>query len=147
MPADGQDLPTPTDRPEAAVVLYDGRCGFCRARVEQLRWFDGRGGRLAYLSLHDEAVAERYPEISAERLLDEMCVVDRDGHAHWGAEAVRYLSRRLPRLWWLAPFLYFPGAMHVARPIYRWVSRHRYLLGGRVDEQRCDDGACSIHQS
>jgi predicted DCC family thiol-disulfide oxidoreductase YuxK len=137
-------LPTPTDRPDADVVLYDGRCGFCRARVNQLQWLDGGGGRLAYLSLHDPEVAQRYPDVSPERLLEEMCVVDRRGRRHWGAGAVRYLSRRLPRLWWLAPLMHLPGVMLVARPVYGWVSRNRYLLGGKVEE--CPDGACSIHR-
>lgn len=139
-------LPTPADRPKADLVLYDGRCNFCRARVEQLRGFDRSwftsGGRLAYLSLHDPAVAERFPDISHARLLEEMCVLDRAGRRHWGAEAVRYLSRRLPRLWWLAPLMHLPGIMLVAKPAYAWVSRNRYLIGGKADD--CENGACSI---
>lgn len=138
------DLPTPAEKPEADVVLYDGRCGFCRARVEQLRWFDGGHGRLAFLSLHDPVVAARYPGIDAERLLDEMCVVDRNGTEYWGAGAVRYLSRRLPRLWWLAPLMHVPGSMLLWRPLYRLVARNRYLLGGKIED--CEDGACSVHR-
>ena len=136
-------LPTPVERPDADVVLYDGRCRFCRARVEQLRWLDA-GGRLAYLSLHDPQVAERYPDVDGQRLLEEMCVVNRSGARRWGAEAVRYLSRRLPRLWWLAPLMHLPGIMLLARPVYAWVSRNRYLIAGRTED--CDDGACSIHR-
>ncbi|MEO0530187.1 MAG: DUF393 domain-containing protein [Planctomycetota bacterium] len=136
-----EPLPTPAKRPNADIVLYDGRCNFCRARVEQLRGFDV-GGRLAYLSLHDPEVAERYPDISHDRLLEEMCVVDGSGNRHWGAEAVRYLSRRLPRLWWLAPVMHLPGVMLVAKPVYAWVSRNRYLIAGKAEE--CEGGACSI---
>ena len=135
--------PTPEDRPDADVVLYDGRCAFCRARIDQLRWFD-RGGRLAYLSLHEPVVAERYPAVSAERLLEEMCVVTPAGDEHWGADAVRYLSRRLPRLWWLAPVMHLPGAMPLWRRLYGVVARNRYLLGGRVED--CEDGACAVHR-
>lgn len=138
------ELPTPAERPEADVVLYDGRCGFCRARVKQLAWLDGSGGRLAYLSLHDPAVAAEYPGAPAERLLEEMCVVDRQGSYHWGADAVRYLSRQLPRLWWIAPLMHVPGIMLLARPTYAWISRNRYLLGGKIEE--CEDGACSVHR-
>lgn len=135
-------LSTPADRPDADVVLYDGRCGFCRARVEQLRWFEGGSSRLAYQSLHDPVVAADYPQASHERLLGEMCVIDQRGNYHWGAEAVRHLSRRLPRLWWLAPLMHLPGVMWVAKPVYAWVSRNRYLIGGRVEE--CDSGACEL---
>lgn len=136
-------LPTPAERPDADVVLYDGQCEFCRARVEQLRWFDGAGARLAYLSLHEPSVADRYPEATHERLLQEMCVVDGRGRYHWGADAVRYLSRRLPRLWWLAPAMHLPGVMPIAQRAYAWVSRNRYRLGGRrIDD--CKSGACAL---
>lgn len=137
------DLPTPNERPDADVVLYDGRCEFCRARVEQLRWLD-RGGRLAFLSLHEPEVAADYPDASPERLLDEMCVVDGAGTHHWGADAVRYLSRRLPRLWWLAPLMHVPASMLLWRPLYRFVARHRYLLGGKIED--CEEGVCSVHR-
>lgn len=137
-------LARPDTRPDADVVLYDGRCQFCLARVQQLAWLDAGGERLAFLSLHDPDVAERYPGVDPGRLLDEMCVVDRDGGHHWGADAVRYLSRRIPRLWWLAPLMHLPGAMLVARPVYAWVSRNRYRIAGRSDD--CVDGACSVHR-
>ena len=138
------ELANPAERPDADVVLYDGRCNFCRARVEQLAWLDAGGGRLAYLSLHDPEVAERYPDVDPERLLEEMCVIDRGGGRHWGAEAVRYLSRRIPRLWWLAPVMHAPGVMLAAKPVYAWVSRNRYLIAGRRED--CVDGACSIRR-
>lgn len=137
-------LPTPDQRPDADVVLYDGQCGFCRARVEQLRWFEGNSEKLAYLSLHDPSVREQYPEAPHERLLKEMCVVDSHHNYHWGAEAVRYLSRQLPRLWWLAPVMHLPGIMLLAKPVYSWVSRNRYFLGGRRED--CESGSCQIHK-
>ena len=33
-------LPTPADRPEADVVIYDGNCGICTAQVRKLPWWD-----------------------------------------------------------------------------------------------------------
>lgn len=124
-------------------MVYDARCGFCRARVAQLRWFDS-GKRLDYVSLHDPDVSERFPELPSQRLLDEMCVVTPAGSEFWGADAVRYLSRRLPTLWWLAPAMHLPGAMLAWRPLYRWVSRNRYFLGGRVEA--CDSGRCRLDE-
>ena len=41
------------------------------------------------------------------------------------APLVRYLTRRLRRLWWAAPVLYFPGSMLLWRPLYRWIARNR----------------------
>lgn len=129
-------------QPKYDTVLYDGHCRFCQAQMKQLRWWD-RGHRLVYLSLHDKQVEKRWPELSKDRLLEEMCIVDQQGHCHWGPEAVRFLSRRLPTLWWLAPLLHLPGSMFLWRPLYRFVAKNRYRIWGKTND--CEEGACSIH--
>ncbi|MCA9235425.1 MAG: DUF393 domain-containing protein [Planctomycetales bacterium] len=141
MPTPLVPLPTPAQRPAADVVLYDGACGICTAQVSKLPWWDCQG-KLAYLSLHDPEVQQRWPDISLERLHEEMCIVDGQGRRHWGPYAIRYLTKRLRRLWWAMPALYFPGSMLVWKPLYRWIARNRYRLSGTD----CPDGACSIHR-
>lgn len=125
-------------KPAHDTVLYDGQCRFCRSRVANLRRLD-LGGRLAFMSLHDDRVAHDFPEISRERLLEEMFVVDTSGNARSGATAVRYLSRRLPLLWPLAPFLHVPGSLPVWNWLYRLVARNRMRLSGT-----CDEGTCRV---
>ncbi len=135
-------LPNPGERPGADVVIFDGHCRLCRAQIERLeRYF--AAGRLAYLSLHDPDVASRYPDLTYDALMREMYVVDVHGSRHAGAGAVRYLSRRLPRLWWVTPLLYVPGSMPLWSWLYRQVADNRYLFG-RLDT--CDDGSCSLHR-
>ena len=134
-------LPSPEDRPGADVVIYDGHCKICTAQVRRLARFDG-GGRLAYLSLHDPAVAERYPELTHEQLMADMYVVDQAGRRHRGAAAIRYLSGRLPRLWPLAPLLYLPFSLPLWQTLYRQIANRRYRFG-KIDA--CDDDACSVH--
>lgn len=139
-------LPTPADRPGADVVLYDGECVFCRRGMQRLTWWDCQG-KLAYLSIHDPRVKQLWPKLSHERLLDEMCLVEGgkpDGRQHWGADAVKVFTRRLRRLWWLMPLMHLPGVMLIARPLYRWVARNRYLIAGRAED--CETGSCSIHR-
>jgi len=136
-----KQLPHPDQRPDAEVVIYDGQCRICTSQIRHLAWWD-RGGRLAYLSLHDQEVYQRYPDLTHERLMQEMAVIDRHGGRHLGADAVRYLSRRLPLLWWAAPILHFPGTRRVWRFLYRLVARYRYRLG-KVDG--CEGGTCDIH--
>jgi predicted DCC family thiol-disulfide oxidoreductase YuxK len=135
-------LPTPAERPDADVVIYDGHCRICTAQVRKLPWWDYHD-KLAYLSLHDPDVARRWPDLSHDRMMQEMVIVGRDGKRHWGAEAIRYLTRRLQRLWWASPFLHFPGSMVVWRPVYRWIARNRYRLSGGA---ACDEGTCSLHR-
>ena len=133
-------LPSPAERPDADVVFYDGHCGICTAGVKRLLWWDCQQ-RLAYLSIHDPEVQRRWPDLSHERLMQEMAIVDRDGNRYWGPEALRYLTRRLRRLWWAAPLAYFPGGMLLWRPLYRFVARNRY----RFSKRSCDSGTCSLH--
>ena len=150
---EGRSLPCPADYPHADVVLYDGNCRICRSQVGKLPWWDG-GNRLAYLSLHDSEVARRWPEMAPERplyqrLMQEMCIVENRGPEqsqifHWGPAAIRYLTRRLRRLWWAAPLLYFPGSMLLWKPLYRLIAKNRYRLSGAG---ACEDGACQLGAS
>ncbi len=135
------DLPTPAERPGADVVIFDGECRICTAQIRRLSRFDW-GGRLAYLSLHDPAVAERYPDLTHEALMADMYVVDQQGRRHRGAAAIRYLSGRLPTLWWLAPVLYFPGSLPVWQRFYRMFAKRRYRFG-RIES--CENGSCRLH--
>ena len=125
-------------KPERDTVLYDGGCRFCRGQIALLRRFD-LGGRLEFTSLHDPAVARDFPELAPEDLHARMYVVDRAGQARGGAEAVRYLSRRLPLLWPLAVPLHVPGTLPLWQALYGLVARNRYRIAGR-----CDDGSCRI---
>jgi predicted DCC family thiol-disulfide oxidoreductase YuxK len=137
-----QRLPSPAERPDADVVIYDGHCRICTAQIKKLAWWDCRG-KLSYLSLHDPEVARRFPDLTHERLMEEMVVVDRRGRRHPGAEAIRYLSRRLRRLWWLAPILHIPFSLPLWRWLYRQIAKRRYRFGKTIE---CDGGTCHLHQ-
>lgn len=134
-------LPAVADYPGRAAVIFDGHCRFCQAQVAKLRrcdWF----GQLAFVSLHDQLVRERWPDLSHDDLMREMVVVAPDGRRFGGASALRYLSRRLVPLWLLAPLLHIPGSLGFWKWAYRQVAERRYRLAGR---DACDDGACAVH--
>jgi predicted DCC family thiol-disulfide oxidoreductase YuxK len=136
-------LPTPSDRPRADVLIFDGNCPICTSQVRKLPWWWDCQRKLSYLSLHDPEVARRWPDLPHDRLMQEMVIIDRTGSRHWGPEAIRYLTSRLRRLWWAAPFLYFPGSMFLWRPLYRWIARNRYRLSGSTS---CGEASCSLHR-
>jgi predicted DCC family thiol-disulfide oxidoreductase YuxK len=142
--AASRNLPDPDESSEADVVLFDGECRFCRGQVENLRRLDRGGHRLAFLSLHDPRVGERYPDLSHDQLMEQMYVVDQQGQRHGGADAVRYLSRRLPILWPLAPLLHVPGSAGLWRWMYQQVAKHRYRLAGKTEEG-CAGERCRLH--
>jgi predicted DCC family thiol-disulfide oxidoreductase YuxK len=134
------DMPTPVDRPDADIVIYDGHCRFCRGAVSKLARFDP-GGRLAYLSLHDPEVHRRWPDLEHDELMKQMLLVDRHGGRHWGAAAFRYCTRRLPTLWILAPLLHIPFSLPLWQFFYVQFAKRRYLFG---KVQSCDSGSCHI---
>lgn len=125
-------------KPDRDTVLYDGACRFCRGQIALLRRLDPCR-RLAFTSLHDPSVAVDFPELAPEDLQARMYVVDRAGRARGGAEAVRYLSRRLPLLWPLAVPLHVPGSLPLWQALYGLVARNRYRIAGH-----CTDGSCRI---
>ena len=133
-------LPRPTERPGAPVVIFDGHCQMCTGQIERLARWDSRQS-LAFLSLHDPEVYERYPDLQYDDLMQNMVVVDRRGRRHAGAAALRQLSREIPRLWWLAPLLYLPGTLPLWQWLYNQVAKRRY----RFNRHECDEGTCHLH--
>lgn len=134
-------LPSPADRPGAQVVIFDGHCRICTKQIERLvRWDSGH--HLAYLSLHDPLVAERYPDLTHEELMRNLYLVDQTGRRYFGAAAFRRMALLLPRLWILAPILYLPFTLPLWQWCYQQVARRRYKLGNQVD---CQDGTCHLH--
>ena len=134
------NLPSPDDLPQADVVIFDGNCVFCRRQVNRLAHWDG-GRRLAFISLHDPSIAKRYPGLSHDEMMRQMYVITRDGRRYGGAAAFRYLTRRLPRLWPLAPLMHVPFSLPVWQWAYRQVAKRRYRKNGR---DACDE-TCDIH--
>lgn len=134
-------LPSPAENPAGDVVIFDGHCKFCTWQVQNLaRWDNKR--RLAFLSLHDPEVAKRYPDLTYDQLMAAMYVVDQTGKRHGGAEALRYIATRLPRLYWLSLLMHIPFTMPLWGWGYRQIAKRRYLMGRTT---ACDDGACRVH--
>ncbi len=101
----------------------------------------GFAPELAFLSLHDAEVYQRYPDLKHDDLMQNMVVVDPQGRRHVGAAAVRQLSRRIPRLWPLVPLLHLPGSLPLWQWAYTQVAKRRY----RFNRQECDGGTCHLH--
>jgi predicted DCC family thiol-disulfide oxidoreductase YuxK len=138
-----EDLPTPADRPSADVVIFDGRCVFCTGQVRNLLKLDGKG-RLAFMSLHDPEVVQRFPNLTYDQMMKQMYVIDSDGNQYGGARAVRYLSRRLPKLWILAPLTHIPFTLPIQQWVYDQVAKRRYKIANK-DGAECEGGTCSVH--
>ena len=138
-----EDLPTPAQCPDADIVIFDGKCVFCTGQVRNLLKLDGKR-RLTFMSLHDPEVQHKFPDLSYDQMMKQMYVVDTDGNRYGGANAVRYLSRRLPKLWILAPLTHIPYTLPIQQWVYDQVAKRRYKIANK-DGLECDDGSCAIH--
>ena len=142
-------LPSPRDLPASDIVIYDGKCSFCTNQVRNLLRFDG-GQRLSFVSLHDPLVAEQFPDLSHDQLMEQMYLIPRVGSAQHdqrlgGAAAIRYLTCRLPMLWAFAPLIHIPFTMPIWQWLYRQVAKRRYRIANRAGEACDNDGTCKLH--
>ena len=138
---DGLLDPREADGPRD-VVIFDGDCKFCQQQVRNVNRFDD-GKRLAFVSLHDEYVAQQFPELTHEMMMKEMYIVSKSGKKFAGASALRFLSRRLPILWVTAPFLHIPFTLPLWNAIYQWIAKRRYKIAGKEGDD-CGE-TCKIH--
>jgi len=134
-------LPSPDERPNADVVIYDGNCRFCSNQVQRLSLLD-HDERLSFLSLHDNQTTQKYADFSHDDLMEQMHVVNRTGNVYRGARAFRYLTRRLPSLWLLSPLLHVPFSLPMWQWCYRHFAKRRYRFG---QMGQCDSDSCSMH--
>lgn len=109
------------------TLLYDGDCPLCRVQMRRVRRLDW-GRRFVLLPLQDEAAAALVPGLSREVLADALHCVTADGRVFRGAECVRFVALRLPLVAPLGLLLWLPGALLLAKLIYRRVSRNRHRL-------------------
>jgi len=124
-----------------AVLLYDGRCGFCLESVKRLRVLD-LWGWVDPLDFHAQPDLRRFhPALTPERCRSEMVLLEPNGRLSGGFQAFARLSRHLPLLWPFAPLTWLPGASAVGGWVYRWVASHRYLLHRHA---RCQTNQCAV---
>ena len=122
-----------------AVVLFDGQCPLCQRSVRSLKRLDWLK-RFHFQDCRDSAnlPAAGVP-LDPKKLLEQMHLLTPNRQRTYaGFRAFRWMAWRIPVTWWLAPFLYLPGAGWIGGGIYRFVARNRYQL------LPCQDGACAV---
>ena len=117
-----------------ATIIYDEQCRFC---IRSLEWMRGRDRRklLDAVGCRTPERATRFPSVAEEACLREMYLVDEEGRAFAGADAVAQVLRRLPAWRPIGWMLSAPGVKQAAALGYRLVARNRYRLG-------CASGHC-----
>ena len=107
------------------IVLYDGNCALCRKTIKTLAFLDVFQ-RLMFINVLSPGAKDIIQNLNfnLEDLLYDMHIVE--GNKSWkGYKAYQRISFRIPILWILVPFLYFPPVKYVGERIYRRVADSR----------------------
>src|SRR5215813_2218762 len=92
--------------PRKPLLIWDGDCDFCRLWID--RWRQLTFDKVDYLTYQN--VADRFPEIPAAEFARSIVLIEPDGTAFFGAEAVyRSLAYRRSRQWLAWRYDHIPG--------------------------------------
>lgn len=121
-------------RKPRVVTLYDGQCGLCLRSMFTLSLFDWLK-RISWKDLNDKTVQKKEAaDLKPAALKREIHVlIGKD--VYRGFFAFRVLTRHLPALWLLAPFLYVPGVPWIGTRVYTIISARRAV---------CRHGQCQL---
>jgi predicted DCC family thiol-disulfide oxidoreductase YuxK len=101
--------------PPLGWVLFDGSCGFCRSWVTYwVNTLRKRGFEIA--ALQEEWVRRRLDSPAEKDLLLDLRLLLDDGRQVRGADAYRYVMRRI---WWTYP-IYLFSIVPVLRRLFDW---------------------------
>ena len=121
------------------VVLFDDECSLCTFQSRVITWLDWFNS-VSLVPISTPRVADIAPRLTRTDLHEAIHCVTPSGRIYRGARCIRHISLRMPLAVPVALLLWVPGVIHIAELIYRWVSRHRYLLSRWFG---CE-GACAI---
>lgn len=103
------------------VLLFDGKCGFCRIWIDYWRQLTGEA--VEYAASQEEGA--RYPQINPEAFKRSVQLVQPDGAVHEGADAVfRSLAYGGSR-WGLKFYQRVPVFASASEALYRFIAAHR----------------------
>ncbi len=104
------------------LIIYDGRCGFCRIWIEY--WKAITGGRVGYAASQD--VGAGYPQIPAKNFSESVQLVMPGGEILNGAQAVFTTLTYAPGMAWLL-WIYdrVPLVAPASEAAYRLIASHR----------------------
>lgn len=133
---------------EPWTVLYDGRCGMCRAGARRFGRV-ARPGSVNLVDMRAPGVLERFPNLDPSACERAMHVVSADGReVRVGAAAVVAAIETRPAFRLITWTYRVPGLRQGLDWLYARIANNRMtisrVLGFRVEA--CEDGACSTHE-
>src|SRR5579863_10120646 len=107
---------------EVPLVIYDGRCGFCRIWIEY--WKALTGERVAYAP--SQEMGALYPQIPEKSFSESVQLVLANGEFLSGARAVFTTLTFAKRMVWLLwVYQHVPIFARLSEAAYRLIASHR----------------------
>ena len=107
---------------EVPLLIYDGRCGFCRIWIEY--WKALTGERVAYAA--SQEVGGLYPQIPEKNFSESVQLVLPGGEILSGARAVFTTLTVAKQMFWLLwVYEHVPGFARMSEAAYRLIASHR----------------------
>src|SRR5262245_10075337 len=108
--------------PERPLMIYDGECAFCRARIEG--WRDAVGKQIQFVPYQEASGKLR--QIDEREFKQAVHYIDRSGNVYRGAQAVFCAMAGCGRKRWLL-WLYamLPPFAFVAECVYQLIAKNR----------------------
>ncbi|MDF3128409.1 DCC1-like thiol-disulfide oxidoreductase family protein [Kiritimatiellaeota bacterium B1221] len=120
------------------LVLFDGPCTLCQRSVRFILRHE-KFAELRFSSLQSETGQTQLRAFALPPTIDAMVLI-LNREAYTGSEAAFRICKYLRWPWrWFYGCRYLPGWMH--RPVYRWISRHRYQWFGKNESCPLPDPA------
>ncbi|SDY46153.1 DCC1-like thiol-disulfide oxidoreductase family protein [Thermoactinomyces sp. DSM 45892] len=122
---------------KTVLVFYDGWCPFCISSIERFKKWDTLK-RLEFVSFRDGTVTQDYGlditklEVRIHSL--DVCY-DR---LEDGIDTIIKISRNIPLLWVLVPFLYLSVKLGFGNKVYDWIASRRTIIpAGNCNDKEC----------
>ncbi len=110
--------------PDRPLLIFDGKCSFCRAWIDY--WQHLTRDRVAYAPYQE--VGDRFPDIARREFAAAVQLALPDGKVFSGAHAVFRLLALVPgKSCWLWAYERVPGVAPIADGAYRFIAKHRSL--------------------
>ena len=113
--------------PPKPLMIWDGDCHFCRRWIE--RWREITGGKVEYQPY--QTAAEKFPEVPRSQFQKAVHLIETDGRAFQGADAVyRSLGYNRCHRWLTWCYDRVPGFAAISEATYSFVARRRDFTSG-----------------
>jgi predicted DCC family thiol-disulfide oxidoreductase YuxK len=120
------------------VVVFDGDCRFCRARIAEFQKLD-QNNAMEFMPRQEPSCEERLPSVRGIDLEDGILFVEPNGKVHVAADAIYQMYSVCPATKNYVWLYHIPVLKQAIQLGYRLIAMNRRRLG-----QTCENNICSI---